>query len=152
MTHGMSEFFGKSVKDARKYLDTADRKNLEDAFDFWQDAKIVQSLWLRNWTISLSVILVGVIASVMAIANLLGWRLVVLASALLYFVMMFKISESYVPSWQNAQKWWMIATQLNNGFLVVYRELIFPLLQAMIFVAMLSLAASRINVKGKRET
>jgi len=152
VTHGMSEFFGKSVKDAREYLDTADRKNLEDAFAFWQDTESIQSLWLRGWTISLAVILVGVVASIMAIANLPSWRLVVLASALLYFAMMFKISATYIPSWQNAQKWWMIATQLNNGFFVVYRELIFPFFQAMIFVAMLSLVVTRINVKGRRET
>ena len=136
-------------KKARKFLDETGRTEMEESLKLWANPKEVQSLWFTNWIMVLFVFALGLVASVMAVSNISKWRLAVLVSSLIYLAIGFNFSESYIPSWESAQRWWMLATQLNNGVLVVYKDLLFPLIQFTLLVTMASFLI-RENIRSKK--
>ena len=150
-SRGMIEFAEKG-KDARKYLNETDKKSLEEGLKFWGDPKELQTWWLARWVVALLVIVAGILASVLAVANVSRWRLILAASSLLYLLVFANFSMRFLPTWENAQLWWMLASQLNSGILVVYKELFFPVLQVLVLAVLLLQFLKRKDHAIKNET
>ena len=106
------------------------RKQVEDIYDFYSNPEELHTWILLRWGSFAMVFMMGLIAALLAFFRHHFWKIAVITAAGCYLFFIIFYSGMYLPSKLDARGWLMMVTQLNEDWLLLYRELFFPTLQA----------------------
>jgi len=108
------------------------RKQVEDIYDFYSSPEELHPWMMLRWGSYAMVIMMGLIAALLTFFRHHFWKIAVITAAGCYLFFVIFYSGMYLPGKLDARGWLMMVTQLNEDWLLIYRELLFPTLQVVL--------------------
>jgi len=108
------------------------RKQVEEIYKFYSSPAELHNWLLLRWGSFAMVMLMGIIASLLALMHHHFWKIAAITAAACYLLTITLYSGVYLPSRLDARGWLMMMAQLDDNWLLLYRELLFPIMQCVL--------------------
>ncbi len=115
------------------------RAEVKAVYDFYSNPAELQKWMTMRWGMLTIILLGGLVASMFVLADSYYWKMAVISAAGCYLLYIFFQSGRYIPGGLDARSWLMMSTQLNGGFLELYKEFIFPVYQFILSIVVFRL-------------
>ena len=105
------------------------RSQVKEIHDFYGNPGELHNWIMLRWGAYFIIILTGLLAALLAIFQHQFWKIAVITASGCYLLFIIGYSGVYLPSKLDARSWLMVVSQLNENGLLIYRELVFPVMQ-----------------------
>ncbi len=110
------------------------RKQVDEIYDFYSKPAELHNWMLLRWGSFAMVMFMGIMASLLALVHYHFWKIAAITAAACYLMFIILYSGVYLPSRLDARGWLMMMAQLDDNWLMLYRELLFPILQCVLAI------------------